>query len=96
MAFGFFKKREYADIIFKNGLIYTLDPNQPEAEAVACKGGSILAVGDEEDMDALMGSDSEVVDLEGKVMLPGFIKARTPMAQEAFSSTCRLFPEWTG
>lgn len=96
MAFGFFKKREYADIIFKNGLIYTLDPNQPEAEAVACKGGSILAVGDEEDMDALMGSDTEVVDLEGKVMFPGFIKARTPMAQEAFSSTCRLFPEWTG
>ncbi|MBR7148460.1 MAG: amidohydrolase family protein [Firmicutes bacterium] len=95
MAFGFFKKREYADIVFKNGRIYTLDPNQPEAEAVACKGGDILAVGDADDMDALIGSDTEVVDLEGKTMLPGFIKMRTALAQEAFATGCRLFPEWT-
>ncbi|MBO5667039.1 MAG: amidohydrolase family protein [Firmicutes bacterium] len=96
MAFGFFKKREYADIVFKNGMIYTQDPNQPEAEAVACKGGTILAVGDAEDLDSLIGSDTEVVDLDGKVMFPGFIKMRSAVAQEAFSTTCRPFNEWTG
>ena len=96
MAFGFFKKREYADIVLKNGKIYTMDPNLPEAEAVACKGGTILAVGDEEEMDALIGSDTEVVDLKGNVLFPGFIKMRSALAQEAFATSCRLFPEWTG
>lgn len=95
MAFGFFKKREYADIVFKNGTIYTMDPNQPEAEAVACKGGSILAVGDEEDVESLIGPDTEVLDLDGKFLFPGFIKMRSSLAQEAFSNNCRPFPEWT-
>ena len=96
MAFGFFKKREYADIVFQNGTIYTMDPDQPNAEAVACKGGIILTVGDDEDVDALIGPDTEVVDLEGQFLFPGFIKLRSALAQEAFADSCRLFPEWTG
>ena len=46
MAFGFFKKTQAADIIFKNGNIYTHDPDFPWAEAVACTDGKITAVGD--------------------------------------------------
>ena len=95
MAFGFFKKREYADIVFKNGTIYTMDPNQPQVEAVACKDGMILLAGDEDDMEALTGPNTEVVDLEGQFLLPGFIKLRSAQAQLAFSKLCHTFPEWT-
>ena len=96
MAFGFFKKREYADQIFSNGIIYTMDPNQPEAEAVACKCGEILAVGDFEELESLVGDDTQVIDLEGKVMFPGFIKLVDAPAQTIFSQMYRMFPEWSG
>ena len=68
MAFGFFKKQAVADIIFMNGKVYTQNPEQPWAEAVAVVDGEILAVGDtEEIMEDFEGDDTEVVDLEGGV-----------------------------
>ena len=73
MAFGFFKKKESADIIYMNGHIYTQDPEFPWATAVACKGNDVMAVGDFDGMEEITGSETEVVDLDGKYMLPGFI-----------------------
>lgn len=74
MAFGLFKKKEtFADRIFYNAHVYTMDRNMPWVEAVAVKDGDILAVGNYDGMEALIGDDTEVVDLEGKYMLPGFI-----------------------
>ncbi|MBQ6900369.1 MAG: amidohydrolase family protein [Firmicutes bacterium] len=73
MAFGFFKKVETADLVFHNGHIYTQDPELPWAEAVACKGEKIMGVGNFENMDSIIGKDTQIVDLEGKYLLPGFI-----------------------
>ena len=73
MAFGFFKKSVSADLVLKNGVIITQDVDMPEAEAVACSEGKIIAVGSFEDVEDLIGKDTEVVDLEGKYVVPGMI-----------------------
>ena len=84
MAFGFFKKTQAADIIFHNGQIYTHDPEFPWADAVACTDGSITAVGDFDAMDTYVGKHTEVVDLGGKYMFPGFIDVHRSPALDVF------------
>lgn len=80
MAFGFFKKADYADVIFYNGHIYTQDPELPWAEAVACKGEKILGVGNLDGMETVTGPDTRLVDLDGRYLLPGFIDVhRSPV-----------------
>lgn len=88
MAFGFLKKNNCADTIFYNGHIITQDPEFPEAEAVACKNGYIQAVGDNAYMDEFKGSDTEMVDLEGKYLYPGFINTKIPFVFQAFRDLC--------
>lgn len=74
MAFGLFKKRPAcADRIFYNGHIYTMDSELPWAEAVAVSDGKVMAVGSYEQMDSIINDETEVIDLEGKYLLPGFI-----------------------
>jgi predicted amidohydrolase YtcJ len=64
-----------ADGIYVNGTIVTVNDVQPQAEAVAVKGGTILAVGTRAQIEALKGPATVVHDLGGKTMLPGFIDA---------------------
>lgn len=84
MAFGFFKKTQAADIIFHNGRIYTHDPKFPWADAVACTDGKITAVGDFDAMDDYVGKHTEVIDLDGKYMFPGFIDMHRSPALDVF------------
>ena len=88
MAFGLFKKNNFADAIYYNAHIITQDSEYPEAEAVACKNGIIQAVGDNEYMDEFKGPDTEMVDLEGKYMYPGFINTKIPFVFQAFEKLC--------
>ncbi len=64
---------ETADMVFTNGVVYTVNEAQPQAEAVAIKGNKIMSVGTNSEIEALVGDKTEVVDLEGKMMLPGFV-----------------------
>ena len=74
MAFGLFKRKEtYADKVFHNGHVYTMDSGLPWAEAVAVADGKVLAVGNFEEMDVIINDDTEVIDLNGRYLLPGFI-----------------------
>lgn len=73
MAFGFFKKNLAADLIIKNGKILTQDADLPQAEAVACKDGKIIAVGSCDDIELLSGKDTYIIDLQGQYAVPGFI-----------------------
>lgn len=66
---------EIADAIYQGGSIITIDDAQPKAEAVAVKGGRILAVGTKEDVFKSKGAATKVIDLTGKTMLPGFVDA---------------------
>ncbi len=61
----------YADTVFTHGSIMTMDRNRPEAQAVAVKNGWIVQVGSNEDMNEWIGPDTEIVDWQGKTVLPG-------------------------
>ncbi|MCC6935260.1 MAG: amidohydrolase, partial [Thermomicrobiales bacterium] len=60
-----------ADVIFTNGTIYTIDRANPRAEAMATFRDRILAVGSADDINALKGPETKVIDLGGRVLMPG-------------------------
>ena len=64
-----------ADTIFFGDNIVTMDPDQPTVEAVAVRGETIVAAGSMEDVMALEGGSTRVVDLGDQALLPGFIDA---------------------
>ena len=61
------------DRIFYNGQIKTMDDQYPMVSAVAVKNGIVMAVGSDEEMKALAGPATEMVDLKGAFMCPGLI-----------------------
>lgn len=63
-----------ADLILTNADIYTVDQDRPSATAIAIKDGRILEVGDDEAIAAYQGEATQVLDLEGKFVMPGFIE----------------------
>jgi hypothetical protein len=62
-----------ADRIIRGGPIVTVNPAQPNAEAVAIADGKIVAVGSEADVMMHKGEATEVIDLGGKTLVPGFV-----------------------
>jgi len=70
---------ERADVILRNGEVHTLTAGDPTAEAVAVRDGEIVRIGPDYEVDFLEGVDTRVVDLDGRVLLPGFIDAHTHM-----------------
>ncbi len=65
--------KEIADTIYSGGPILTIDDANPRAEAVAVKGGRIIAVGKGSDVMSLRGETTDLFDLEERTMLPGFV-----------------------
>jgi predicted amidohydrolase YtcJ len=78
-------KKEMADLVFLNGVVWTVNPEQPRAEAVAIKGEKVLAVGSSADLRELIGEETEVIDLKGKFLLPGFIDSHTHFLDGGFA-----------
>ena len=66
---------EPADLVLRNGHIVTLSSTQPEADAVAIRGDRILAVGSNDAIERHVTAETEVIDLEGKTVVPGLIDA---------------------
>lgn len=64
-----------AEVVFVNAMIATLNPEVPQAEAVAVAGGRFVAVGTAAEVETLIGSGTRVVDLHGKRVVPGFVDA---------------------
>jgi predicted amidohydrolase YtcJ len=62
-----------SDLVLTNGRIYTVDPKQPWAEAIAVQGNEIVFVGSSKDAEKFVGKDTQVADLEGRMVLPGMI-----------------------
>jgi len=63
---------EAADSVLINGGIYTVDSDRSWAQAVAIRGGKIVAVGTNEEIEAMTGADTQRLDLKGRMALPGF------------------------
>ncbi len=68
-------KKAPADLVLKNGKIVTMDESLPEADALAVRNGVVAAVGSEQEISSLIGPETEVIDLQGKLAIPGFIDA---------------------
>ncbi|MBS1681945.1 MAG: amidohydrolase [Bacteroidetes bacterium] len=68
------EKKMPADLIIYGGKIYTVDDNNPMAEAVAVKGEKILFVGTKKDVLEYKGQGTKIIDLHGQTMTPGFIE----------------------
>ncbi|WP_019120644.1 amidohydrolase [Brevibacillus massiliensis] len=62
-----------ADVVFLDGQVVTVDGSSRIAEAVAVTGNRIVAVGTNQEVEALIGEHTRVVHLQGKSLLPGFI-----------------------
>ncbi len=65
------------DLILFNAKVYTVDDAQPAAEAVAIRGDRIMAVGGNAAVRALAGGATRSIDLQGAMVLPGFIDSHT-------------------
>ena len=59
--------------LYFGGQIYTVDPSNMSAESLAVKNGTIMAVGTTSHCKSVLGPNPELIDLDGSVMLPGFI-----------------------
>src|SRR5437763_2602854 len=70
-----------ATLIVTNAAVYTVDKQQPKAEAVAVIGDRIVAVGSRADIDLWRGPRTKVIDAGGKLLLPGFNDAHVHFIQ---------------
>jgi len=67
----------FADLVLINGKIICVDDKDSSAESIAVKQGRIIRVGGTTDIQDLVGPDTVILDLNGKVVLPGFIDSHT-------------------
>jgi len=74
LAMGCSEKKTPADLIIKGGTIYTVDESNPTVEAVAVNGDTIVYAGDLGGLAKYEGEQTQVIDLQGKMMTPGFIE----------------------
>src|SRR5258706_14061992 len=76
---------EAADIIVVHGRVYTEDPKQPWAQAVAIYRGKIVAVGTDPEIERRRGMGTRVINAGGKLVLPGFVDCHIHFIDGAFS-----------
>ncbi len=65
---------EPADLVLRNGKIVTVDEANPEAQALAVRGDRLEVVGSDAEIVPYVGPNTKVIDLGGKLAVPGFIE----------------------
>lgn len=68
------------DLVLLGGIVHTLDSQKPKATAIAVQAGRITAVGTDEELRALAGPKTRVIELEGKTVLPGLVDGHMHLA----------------
>jgi hypothetical protein len=87
---------DVADVAFVNGAVYTVDSGRSRARAAAARDGHIVAVGEDADVRAVIGPRTEVIDLDGRMLLPGFQDAHVhPVSGGLDLARCALYELWT-
>ena len=83
------KKRQFADVVYHTGKVYTVNAEQPWAQAVAIRNGTITFVGSDDAVRAHIGPATTAYDLHGRLMLPGFQDAHVhpPYAKDIPSAS---------
>jgi predicted amidohydrolase YtcJ len=69
-----------ADLVLRNGDIYTVNAAQPRAQAIAIRGETIVAVSTSAEIKKWIGPKTRVIDLHGRFAMPGFNDAHTHLA----------------
>ncbi|WP_343608482.1 amidohydrolase [Chryseobacterium oranimense] len=86
--------KEKAEILYFGGTILTMEDTAPQAEAVVLKNGKILFAGTKAEADRYTDDKTKIINLEGKVLLPGFIDVHGHFTSRAgMMQTIDLFPE---
>ena len=67
-------ENKFADLVLKNGFIATVDPNIGNVTAIAINDYLITATGEDQKIDEFIGPNTEVIDLDGRFVMPGFIE----------------------
>ena len=86
-----------ADLVLRNGKIVTMESSVPEVQALAARGGKIVAVGTNQQMLAYIGSSTKVIDLSGRLAIPGFIEGHghfTGLGASKMSLNLRDVKNW--
>jgi predicted amidohydrolase YtcJ len=65
---------DVADLVLLGGKIVTVDESRPEAEAMAVRDHRILAMGTDDEIRSFIGPDTETIELDGRLAVPGFIE----------------------
>lgn len=84
LLFNFNMNGQTQKIAFINGKIYTLDNKNPLAESVITEGNKIIFVGSNEEAKKIIDINTKIIDLKGKLMLPGFIDNHTHFISGGF------------
>jgi predicted amidohydrolase YtcJ len=74
------QEKQVPDLVLVNGVIYTGDAAKPRVEALAVKGERIIATGATQEIRAMAGEGTRVLDLQGRFAMPGFNDAHIHMA----------------
>jgi predicted amidohydrolase YtcJ len=80
-------KTQSADLVLTNGIFYTVDKQRTVASVMAIKNGVIVYVGDDEGAARYIGAQTRLIDLQGRLVLPGFIDSHN----HAVDGTFELF-----
>jgi predicted amidohydrolase YtcJ len=84
---GYSQDQEIAELVIKNGKIFTVTEENSFVQAIAVKDGKILARGSNEDVAQYIGTPTKVLDVEGKLVIPGFIDAHCHFGSGGHSLT---------
>ena len=72
-------------LVLQGGKVYTLEPGRPWAEAIVIRGGEIALVGTDREARSAAGREATVVDLAGKMVLPGLVESHIHFVVGAMS-----------
>ena len=81
-----------ADVVYTNGFIHTVDAFRTQAQAFAVRDGKFLAVGSDDDMKAFTGKDTRVINLKGKMVMPGLVDTHIHALRGALTALGLAFP----
>ena len=84
-----------ADIVLKNGDFYTMDVRQPRAKAVAIREGRFVAIGGNTQVKRMIGPNTEVIDLRGRMVIPGINDIHAHPVEGAYEAlySCAIPPQ---
>ncbi len=93
LAHGYAQAADQADLILRHGKIVTVDRGFSIRQALAVKDGRLIKVGTDDEVEAIRGPQTEVIDLGGKTVLPGLIDSHVHPTDACMTEFDHPIPE---